>query len=177
MRWFINVLKALGVLLLLLLVVAYLLPDHRTVSRSREIAATPEQIWPQVVDPRRWSAWSPWYAKDPAMKMSYTGPASGAGAQWSWESSTQGQGSMRFERAEAPRLLAYSLRFEDMDSTATGEIRLEPTGSGSTRVEWTFETRLGANPLMRWFGIGLDTMVGKDFEVGLARLAQVVAQP
>jgi len=177
MRWFLNVLKALGVLVLLLVLVAYVLPERRSVKRSRDIALPAAQIWPYVVEPRRWQAWSPWIERDPAMRQRFSGPASGVGAQWSWDSSTQGQGSLRFERVEAPRLLAYALRLEDVGTTAQGEIWLTPLGETSTRVEWSFDVRLGSNPLMRWFGLGLDAMVGRDFDTGLTRLATVAATP
>lgn len=172
MRWLINVSKALAVLLLAGAVLAFLLPEHRVVSRSRDIELPIERIWPLLAQTRRWVEWSPWFAKDPGMKLSYSGPDSGPGAAWHWESSTQGKGNMQFERVEPRRLIAYRLTFDDMASTAVGELRLVPISAAVTRVEWTFETHLGHNPLLRWFGIGLDTMVGKDFDAGLARLAQ-----
>lgn len=176
MRWIINVIKALLLLLVVLAGVSFLLPEHRQVERSREIAAGPERIWPLIADPRRWEAWSPWFAKDPAMKLDYSGAASGAGAQWRWDSATQGRGSMRFDTAQPPQRLAYTLVFEDMGSTATGEFRLEPTGN-TTRVVWTFDTHLGKNPVMRWFGLVMDRMVGADFESGLVRLEQAAKAP
>lgn len=176
MRWLINVLKALLVLVALLSLLAYALPERRQIERSRVVAASAERIWPLIIESRRWAAWSPWYAKDPAMTLSYSGPASGAGAQWSWASASQGRGTLRFESAEPLRRLSYSLVFEDMGSMASGDIRLEPVTNG-TRVVWTFETRLGSNPLLRWFGLVLDGMLGADFEVGLAKLADLAQQP
>jgi uncharacterized protein YndB with AHSA1/START domain len=169
MRWIVNVIKALALLLVILIAVSFLLPAQRMVERSRQIAAPPERIWPLIADPRRWNGWSPWLAKDPATKLSYAGAASGAGAEWAWESATQGQGHMRFDSAQAPRHLAYTLVFDDMGLSNTGEFRLEPV-PGGTRVVWNIESRFGFNPLMRWFGLALDRMVGPDFETGLARL-------
>lgn len=176
MRWLINVFKALLALVALLSLLAYALPERRQIERSRVVAASAERIWPLIAEPRRWPAWSPWYAKDPAMTLSYSGPASGAGAQWSWISVTQGRGSMRFDAAEPPRRLSYSLVLEGLGSMANGDIRLEPV-TGGTRVVWTFETRLGSNPLLRWFGLLLDGMLGADFETALARLAALAQQP
>jgi uncharacterized protein YndB with AHSA1/START domain len=155
---------------------AYLLPASRHVERSREIAVPPERLWPLIAEPRQWIGWQPWYARDPAMKLSYSGAESGTGAQWAWESASEGRGRMAFEHAEAPRLLHFRLEFVDMGSVATGQFRLEPVGAG-TRVTWAFDTQLGLNPLMRWSGLVLDSMVGRDFEAGLDRMAALVTRP
>lgn len=171
-----KLVKWLLLVLLALALAAFALPGAKHVERSREIAVPPERIWPLIAEPRQWHGWQPWYAKDPAMRITYSGADSGAGAQWSWESDTQGNGRMTFEHAEAPRLLHYRLEFVDMGSTATGQFRLEPAGAG-TKVTWVFDTQLGMNPVMRWFGLALDTMVGADFESGLDRLAKVATKP
>ena len=80
---------------------------------------------------------------------------------------------MRFDSADAPRRLAYTLVFEDIGIRATGEFRLEPVGQG-TRVIWHLDAQLGHNPVMRWFGLALDGLLGRDFEAGLRHLEQVV---
>jgi uncharacterized protein YndB with AHSA1/START domain len=162
-QWFVA-------LVLLLVVIAFLLPNQYHVERSKEIAAPPDKVWSLIAAPKAWNAWSPWYAKDPAMTMTYSGTDSGAGAAWAWNSKTQGRGSMRFLTADAPKLLTYDMKFEDMGSTATGDFKLEPTASG-TKVTWGFDTAMGSNPLMRWFGLFLDKMVGGDFEAGLEKMA------
>lgn len=169
MRWIVKLLKGLAMLIVVLIAIGFVLPGTKHVERSREVAAPPEKIWALLVEPKQWTAWQPWYAKDPAMKLTYSGAPSGAGAQWAWESATQGKGSMSFVRADAPKQLEYFLKFEDMGSTATGKFTLEPAGAG-TKVTWAFDTSFGMNPLMRWFGLGLDSMVGRDFETGLERL-------
>ncbi len=48
-------------------------------------------------------------------------------------------------------------------------MRLTPDGSG-TRVTWTNEGDMGANPVNRYFGLMMDRMVGPDFEAGLKNL-------
>ena len=57
MRWLLNVFKALVLLVVLLAGVALLLPDRRTVERSREIAAPAARFWPLIAAPRQWPAW------------------------------------------------------------------------------------------------------------------------
>ena len=43
-------------------------PDILRVQRVASIKAPPEKIFPHINDFRRWSAWSPYEDKDPAMK-------------------------------------------------------------------------------------------------------------
>lgn len=177
MRWLLNLAKALLALLILLALVGLLLPGQRHVERSIEIPAAPAAVWPWLAEPKRWEAWSPWYAKDPQMQIRYEGPATGEGAGWTWASKTQGHGRMRFRQARVPQFLGYELHFEDTGMQSTGAFTLTPTSTG-TRVVWSLDARLGLNPLARWFGLGLDGLVGADFEDGLSRLAkQVPAQP
>ena len=76
---------------------------------------------------------------------------------------------MTLTAAEPGRQVAYDLYFPDMDSTSTGTLRFSPEGA-ATRVTWTMDGDMGKNPIGRWFGLMMDSMVGKDFDAGLARL-------
>jgi hypothetical protein len=62
----------------------WLLSPRFTVERSVVVAAPADKVYALVAEPRRWKEWSVWNQRDPAMNMSYSGPASGAGAAWSW---------------------------------------------------------------------------------------------
>lgn len=175
MRALANLFKAVLFVAVLLTAVAYLLPRQVEVVRQAQIAAAPARIWPWLAEPRRWPAWSPWQAREPDLVPQYSGPASGVGAGWSWRSASQGQGHMVFTAATPPQRLAFQLTFDDMGSTAEGAFVLEPVGA-DTRVTWRMRSDLGLNPLSRWFGLAMDRLVGRDFETGLARLAEQVRQ-
>jgi uncharacterized protein YndB with AHSA1/START domain len=173
MRWLMNLVKAVLALVVLLAGVGLLLPGQQQVERSVEIRASPAAVWPWLAQPKRWSAWSPWLAKDPQMQLQFEGPDSGAGAGWIWASKTQGHGRMHFVQAAPPSSLVYAMRFDDMGLQANGAFTLSSVGD-LTRVVWRLDAQLGLNPLARWFGLGLDRLVGADFEDGLRRLAQQV---
>jgi uncharacterized protein YndB with AHSA1/START domain len=175
MAWLSNLLKSTAVLLVLLVLVAYALPDRHLVERHRVIARLPAQLWPLLAEPRQWLRWSPWHARDPQMQLGYRGPASGQGAEWSWDSETQGRGRMRFDEVQPPTRLGYVLTFDDLGSTARGEIRLEAVDAG-TQVTWTLESTVGANVLLRWLSLVADYRLGRDVEWALDRLAEVAGQ-
>jgi uncharacterized protein YndB with AHSA1/START domain len=159
-------LAGLGVVLLL---IGLVLPAEQRVQRTRTVNLPAEKIWPHLVAPKQWAAWQPWIRRDPAMAITYDGPASGVGARWSWTSTKEGSGSMRLTVAERPRFLGYALRFDAMGTTAQGEFRLSAVPQG-TEVTWAMLSDMGRNPVSRWFGLFLDRMVGPDFELGLANL-------
>ena len=56
---------------------------------------------------------------------------------------------------------------------SSGQLRLETAGAG-TRVTWTNEGDMGANPVNRYFGLFMDRLVGPDFEGGLKNLKVLV---
>ena len=164
-----KVVFVLLAIILTMAIVAFLLSGRQSAQRSRDMAAPPEKLWPLISDPRQWPKWAAWNQRDPNMKITYEGADSGAGAKWHWESKSEGNGSMVFDSAEPNKQLSYTIAFPDMGSTAKGTIALEPAGSG-TKVSWSFETELGNNPMMRWFGLMIPNMVGKDFDTGLENL-------
>ena len=157
-------------LVVALVAIAFALPSSYRVARSVDIDAPASKVYPLVASPRAWKEWSAWNQRDPAMEVTYDGPAEGAGAKWSWKSRSEGDGVMTFTSADPDRRIGYSLYFPDMDSTAEGAIVFEALTPATTRVTWTNEGQLGNNPAMRWMGLAMDSLVGKDFATGLANL-------
>jgi uncharacterized protein YndB with AHSA1/START domain len=172
----------LGIVALLVVVLAVvlvggglMLSPTFTVTRSADIAAPPDKVYALVANPREWGRWAAWHQRDPAMKIEYSGAASGAGAGWSWKSASEGEGKMTFTAAQPPRRVVYDLYFPDFGTTSQGEFRIDPTPGGS-RVTWVMKGEFGRNPLLRWLALNADGMVGKDFEAGLAKLKSTAEQ-
>lgn len=175
-----KIFKYLGLLLIVLIAVLLIggmaISSKYSISRSVQIAAPPEKIFPLVSDPRAWAKWSVWHQRDPAMTISYSGPSSGAGAGWAWQSKSEGDGKMTFTAADAPKRLTYELYFPDFGTTSTGEFRLEANGPATT-VTWLMNGDMGKNPLYHWFARFSDKMIGPDFEAGLKALKSVAEAP
>lgn len=173
MRILIRLMGGLAALAIVLVGAGGLLPAHYAVQRSVVFASPPEKIWPLIDNPREWARWTVWNLRDPAMTMQYSGAARGAGAIWAWQSRSEGSGRMTFTAADAPRRLAYALEFPDFEGGRnTGELTLTAEGKG-TRVTWSMQGDMGGNPILRWFGLLMDRMVGPDFDGGLARLRRL----
>jgi uncharacterized protein YndB with AHSA1/START domain len=169
MKWLKRAVLAVVALIAVLFAVGMLLPSGFRVQRSIVVNAPASRIYPMISQPRQWKEWAVWNQRDPAMRIEYSGPESGAGARWSWQSATEGNGVMEFTAALPDKRVDYALSFPDLGMTSSGQLRLAPAGAG-TRVTWTNEGDMGANPINRYFGLVMDRLVGPDFEAGLANL-------
>jgi len=172
MKWLKRIVLGVVLLVAILLAVGMLLPSGFKVQRSVEIAAPPSKIFPLIASPREWKNWSVWNRRDPAMKVEYSGPESGAGATWSWQSKSEGDGTMEFTAAIPDQRVDYALHFPEFDMRSKGQLQLQASGAG-TRVTWTNEGNVGNNPVNRYFAVMMDSMVGPDFQAGLANLKEL----
>lgn len=173
LKWLLFVVLALAAVLV---VGGLLLSPAFKVTRSTLVAAPADKVYALVAEPRRWNEWAAWNKRDPAMQITYSGPASGVGATWAWQSKSQGDGKMSFTAATPGQRVAYDLYFPDFGTTSTGDLVFMPDGNG-TRVTWTMNGDMGNNPLYRWMTLFTDKMVGKDFDEGLASLKALAEKP
>ena len=171
-------LRAISIIVVVLLagvlILAATRPDSFHVERSITIKAPPDKIFAAINDFHRWSAWSPWEKLDPAMKRTFSGAESGKGAAYAWEGNSKvGEGRMEIVDALPPSKVTIKLDFvKPLEGHDTAEFTMVPNGD-STNVTWTMN---GQSPyvakLMGVF-LSMDTMIGKDFEAGLANLKAV----
>jgi hypothetical protein len=146
-------------------------PDTFGVRRMTSIKAPPEKIFPLINDFRRWESWSPYEKRDPAMKRTLGGAASGRGAIYEWNGNNKvGAGRMEILDAPAPSKITIKLDFmRPFEGHNTAEFTMDRNGDVTT-VTWAMR---GPN---RYIGkvmglfLDMDSMIGKDFETGLANL-------
>jgi uncharacterized protein YndB with AHSA1/START domain len=169
----------LAIAIAIVLIAASFRPDRFSVQRVAVVAAPPEQIFPLIADFHRWDGWSPWEHRDPAMKRSFEGPASGAGAVYAWDGNRNvGAGRMEILEATVPSKIVIKLDFiKPFEGHNMAEFALHSRGR-STEIVWTMQ---GPAPLlsklMQLF-LDFDKMIGKDFEAGLAGLKRLAeAEP
>ena len=165
------ILIVVAVLILGVLGLAMTKADTFTVQRSASIKAPPEKIFAALDDFHRWPDWSPWEKLDPGMKRTQSGAASGKGAVYAWEGNSKvGAGRMEILESTPASRVAIQLDFiKPFEGHNTATFTLQPQGD-ATNVNWTMT---GPTPfvskLMQVF-VSMDSMIGKDFESGLANL-------
>jgi len=162
---------AVVVLLTALLIYAATQPDTFRIQRATNIKAPPEKIFAVLNDFLRWEAWSPWEKKDPAMKRTFSAVTSGKGAVYAWEGNRDvGQGRMEIAESVAPSKVAIKLDFvKPFETHNIVEFTLEPKAD-STNVTWTMQGPMPYISKLITVFVNMDSMVGKDFEAGLANL-------
>ncbi len=180
MRSIKRLLLSVTVLIAILILASFFLPQKQHVERSVEISAPAEKIYPHLANPKLFSQWSPWSSIDPDMKTTYTGAVSGKGAGMSWQSDNQsvGSGSWVITKAVENKSLEVNMDFGDQGG-ATSFFTLDPSeantdSSVKTKVTWGFDTDAGMNPIMRYMGLLMDKMVGTEYAKGLETLKQKV---
>jgi uncharacterized protein YndB with AHSA1/START domain len=149
-------------------------PDNVRVQRATSIKAPPEKIFPLITDLHRWGSWSPWEKMDPAMKRTYSGAASGKGAVYAWEGNSKvGEGRMEIKDVSPPSKVTIKLDFvKPIEGHNIAEFTLEPKGE-STNVTWAMYGPSAYIAKVIGVFVSMDSMIGKDFETGLANLKTV----
>ena len=171
----IIVVAILAIAIIGVLAMAATKPDTFRVTRATTIKAPPDKIYPWIADFHRWTAWSPYENKDPAMKRTYGGTPGAIGQTYAWAGDKNvGQGTMTITEAATPSKVAIKLDFvSPFEAHNTVVFSLTPQADG-TVVTWDMQ---GPTPffgkIMHVF-INMDKMVGSDFEVGLTNLKSVV---
>lgn len=164
-----RLILGLGVLVLIMGAVAFGLPAHVTVARSVVINAPEYVIYPYLSNLRHFPDWSPWAARDPNMKLTYSGPPEGKGAKVEWvsEQPSIGTGYMEIVETNQPHGLDMTASFNGLDGASSYD--LSPSGAGS-KVTWTFGYETGSSPLKRWQALMLDGFIGAEYNTGLQKL-------
>ncbi len=162
------------VLIIALLVYAATKPDTFRVQRSASIKALPEKIFPLINDLRSFNTWNPYEKKDPNVKGSYSGPASGKGAAYAFDGNKDvGKGSIEIVESSPPSKVTMRLTMiKPFEAHNIVEFTLEAKGD-STNVTWAMHGPLPYIAKVIHIFFNMDSMVGKDFETGLTNLKTV----
>ena len=166
----------IGLLMAGLLLVIFIAtrPAHFRVQRSAQINAPSGAIFPLIDDFHYWAQWSPWEKLDPGMKKTYSGPPAGTGAQYAWAGNDKaGAGRMTITDSKPSEFLAIQLEFlKPFAATNQATFRLTPNATG-TQVEWSMEGDNGFLAKAFSLVMDMDSLVGKDFQEGLANLRRL----
>jgi len=158
------------------LLVASTRPDALHVERAADVKAPPEKIFPLINDFHSWGSWSPYEKKDPGMKRTYSGATAGKGAIYEWDGNSDvGQGRMEILDS-TPSQIRIKLDFmKPLEGHDIATFTMKPDGN-ATKVTWAMD---GPTPFLgKLIGVfmNMDTMIGTDFDAGLANLKTLTEQ-
>ena len=152
-------------------VATFALPRNVSIERSATMDAAPSTVIQLASSNTGYQSFNPYKDLDPNLSVEMFGPAAGVGSGFSFESK-DGVGQQTVAAISA--------------DTVTFDLDLGPLGqptqaisavavNGATEVTWTMDMDLGMNPIFRVMGLFMDDMIGPNFELGLANIADVAA--
>ncbi len=149
-------------------------PSEFRVARSRTIAAPLDVVYAWVNDFHTWTQWSPWERLDPDMRRELSGSPAGVGASYAWAGNRNvGEGRMTITDATPGRSVTIRLEFmKPFAATNTAHFEFVPSGS-DTVVTWAMTGTNGFLAKAMQLVMDMDTMIGGEFEKGLASLDTV----
>ena len=150
------------------------LPDTFRVERTISIKAPPEKIFARINDFHEWGNWSPYEKLDPAMKRTFSGAASGKGAAYAWDGSDKvGAGRMEISDTSPSKTLIKLDFTKPFKSSNVAEFSVDTQGD-SSNVTWAMYGPAPYVSKVMGLFFNMDSMIGKDFESGLANLKTAV---
>lgn len=157
--------------LALVTVTTFALPRHVTIERSAMMDAAPDAVIALAASNAGYQSFNPYRDLDPNLQVELFGPTSGVGSGFSFESQ-DGAGQQTVASVE-PGLVAFDLDLGPLGqpTQAISAVSVD----GGAEVTWTMDMDLGMNPVFRVMGLFMDGMIGSNFELGLANIADVTA--
>ncbi len=147
------------------------LPRHMSIERTAVINAAPEAVIELAASNTGYQAFNPYKDLDPSLQIELFGPASGVGSGFSFESK-DGAGQQTVASVTADQVVFdLDLGFLGQPTQAISAVAVD----GATEVTWSMDMDLGLNPVFRVMGLFMDSMIGPNFELGLANIADATA--
>jgi hypothetical protein len=175
MRTLERIAIAVAVAIAVVLIVAAMRPDTFEVRRTARINAPPERIFPLINDLRAFNTWNPYEKKDPEIKGSYSGAPEGRGAAYTFHGNEDvGQGRIEIVESSPMSRVTMNLAMrEPFEASNVVEFVLAP-GGDATEVTWAMRGHTPYLAKIVHLVFDMDSMVGRDFEAGLADLKAIV---
>lgn len=150
-------------------------PDNYRIERSTVFDASPEALFAQANDLRKFNEWSPWAKLDPNAKSEFGGASEGVGASFSWAGNQDvGKGTMTIVESTSSSRIVIRMDFEEpMNDTAMVEYLFEPV-DGGTRMVWAIYGKDNFFSKAICVFMDRDAMVGDMYEQGFENLRVVV---
>ena len=176
--------KALKVLIIILAAfcgIAFLLPKDFTVTRAIQINASIVDVFEQTNTLSNWANWSAWHKMDPNANYTYSTPDAGIGASYSFDGDPEliGAGVLTILESTANQSIRTEIVFlkeGEENGRGNGEWAFTEK-NGVTQVSWSFLVDMGNNPVARWVGLMMDSMLGPQLETGLNNMKEYLENP
>lgn len=164
-----KVLLGLGILIVVLLIVAAILPKTYQSERQVTINKPKNEVFDYIKYVKNQDNFGVWQLSEPDLKKTYEGTDGTVGFKYSWDGKKLGKGSQTIVEIVEGEKMVTKLDF-GFGEPPTAEFITKDAGAGQTTVIWGLS---GKSPYpLNIMSLFFD--VGDDFEKGLANLKTVL---
>jgi effector-binding domain-containing protein len=180
MTRFVEFMISLLIVVAVFVVIGVFLPSKRIYSYSIETNRPMSTVNDLFNGFSRFKDWNPLLRYDPHAKTEISGPASGVGAKFSYDSRRDkivGQGAWEIIESIPGEKIKYKLTGPSRGQDKSMTIRLARTGQRNQNVKITQEYRVnyGWDILGRYAGLYVNRNVGDDVKRGLDKFSALLA--
>lgn len=154
--------------IVLWVIVAFFSPKHIGIKETIVIEQSPNSIYNQVNDLRKWKNWSEWNRRDSSMLSHYSTPSIGEKASVRWESKSEGNGSQEIIESIPYEGIRLLVSIEDQNEHFS-RWEFNEMEEFKTEVIWTFE-EMEIDFLLRPMGFSIINSIRDDYRKGLENL-------
>jgi hypothetical protein len=168
-----KTLKLIGIVLAVILIIiigwGLTLSGESRLERSITINAPVEKVFNSANTFNNIKEWSPWARMDPNIIIDYSGPESGVGAKYDWESEDEnvGIGSQEILESRENEYVKTQMVF-GIEGKFFAEFILKPV-EGGTEVIWTYDGKVQSF-MWKFIMLGMEGQLGPMYEQGLEDL-------
>ena len=159
----------------LIIILGLIAPKDYEVNRSVVINKSLSEVFSYLKLLKNQDNWSPWAAKDPNMKKTFTGNDGEIGCISAWEGNKEvGSGEQELTGFIENEIIESQLRFlKPFKSTSDAYLKVNKA-DGGTKVTWGFTGKNKFPISIMMLFMNMDKTVGKDFEEGLEKLKSIL---
>ncbi len=168
-----KILIAIGVIVVLLLAIAFFVKKDYAVEREITINAPREDVFDYIKYLKNQNDYSKWATMDPDMKKTYIGTDGEVGFISAWDSENKevGRGEQEITKITDGERIDYELRFyEPFESTEIAYMVTESESVDETTVKWGFKGHMPYPGNLMLLFMDFDEMIGGDLDTGLKNL-------
>ena len=161
-----------GIIILLLLIGLFTKKDY-AVEREITINKPAERVFNYIKYLKNQDNYSKWAMMDPGMKKEFRGTDGTVGFVSAWESDNKkvGKGEQQISGIREGERIDMKLHFiKPWEGKADAHMVTEDIGAAQTKVKWGLKSRMNYPMNTMMLFMNMDSMLGKDLEVGLAKL-------
>jgi hypothetical protein len=177
MRIFLDIIIALGGIIVLLLAIGIFVKKDYSVAREVVINKSKSFVFNYLRLLKNQSNFNVWSSLDPAMKTEYRGTDGHEGFVSAWDSDNKnvGKGEQEILKIVDGERIDYELRFlKPFKSTSWAFITTASAEGNKTLVHWEFNGKMKYPTNLTLLFMNMEKLVGKDLATGLDNLKNIL---